>query len=136
MRAMGRWWKRVDERRMVAIILAENEDGEEREVEIPVEFEVCGTCEGKGKHVNPSIDSHGITEDEWGQWSPEEQETYLSGGYDVECYECSGKRVVPVPAESRMTDEQKTALEYATDFCWERLDDHRTQLMESGIHNP
>lgn len=135
MRAMGRWWKRVDERRMIAIVLAEGEDGEEREVEIPVEFEICGTCEGKGRHVNPSIDAHGITEDEWSQWSSEEQETYLSGGYDVECHECAGKRVVPVPAEARMTDEQKSALERATDMCWERLEDYRTSLMEDGIHD-
>lgn len=132
---MGRWWRRIDERRMLAFVAAEDEDGGEREVGIPVSFEVCGTCEGKGRHVNPSVDAHGITGDEWAQWSFEERETYLSGGYDVECYECAGKRVVPVPAEARMTGEQKEALEQATDFAWERLDDHRTRLMESGIHD-
>lgn len=135
MLAMGRWWQRVDERRMVAIVLAEDEEGEEREIEIPVEFEVCSTCGGKGKHANPSVDAHGITEDEWGQWSPEEQESYLSGGYDVECYECAGRRVVPVPVMARMTDEQKDALGRATDLCRDRLMDHRTRMLESGIHD-
>lgn len=133
MRAMGGWWRRIDERRMVAFLRVCDEEGNEIEVEIPVEFEVCGTCEGKGRHVNPSIDANGITEDEWGQWSYDEQETYLSGGYDVECYECDGKRVVPVPVESRMTDEQKEAFEFATDQRFERLADHRSYLMESGI---
>jgi len=133
MRAMGRWWKRIDERRMVAIVLVEGEDVCESEVEIPIEFGVCATCEGKGKHVNPAIDAHGITEDEWGQWSSDEQEDYLSGGYDVECHECAGRRVEPIPDEARMTDEQKDALEFATDRQYERLADHRTCLMESGI---
>jgi RecJ-like exonuclease len=133
MRVMGHWWNRIDERRMVAIILVDDGEGCETEVEIPIEFDVCDTCEGKGTHVNPSIDAHGITEDEWGQWDSDEQEFYMSGGYDVECHECAGKRVIPVPAETRMTDEQKTALEYATDCQYERLADHRTYLMESGI---
>jgi hypothetical protein len=126
---MGHWWKHLDEKKMVAIVIGENET----EVEIPITFDVCDTCEGKGTHVNPSIDAHGITEDEWCQWNSGEQEFYMSGGYDVECYECAGKRVVPVPAESRMTNEQKAALEFATDCQYERLTDHRTYLMESGI---
>ena len=135
MRAMGNWWTRLDEGRMVALILIDDGEGEEREVEIPVEFEVCGTCEGKGRHVNPSIDAHGITEDEWGQWSDDEQDLYLSGGYDVECHECAGRRVVPVPVEARMTDEQKDALKHAIDQQHEQLSDYRTQLMESGIYD-
>jgi len=130
MRAMGHWWARLDEKRMVAFVVGE--DGE-TEVEIPIAFEVCSTCDGQGRHTNPAIDAHGITEDEWGQWDSEEQEFYMSGGYDVECHECAGKRVVPVPAEARMTDEQKDALEFATDRQYERLADYRTQLMESGI---
>ena len=63
---------------------------------LPMKFKVCSTCNGKGTHVNPSIDSHGITEEEWNRdWSYEEQETYLSGGYDIACYECHGEKVVP-----------------------------------------
>lgn len=132
MRAMGCWWSRIDERRMVTFVIDKDGDAE---VEIPITFEVCGTCEGKGRHTNPSIDAHGITEDEWGQWDPEEQDLYISGGYDVECNECAGKRVVPIPDETRMTDEQKDALEFTTDQQYERLSDYRTQLMESGIHD-
>lgn len=135
MRAMGRWWNRIDERRMVAFILVDDGESDETEVEIPIEFGVCGTCDGKGRHVNPSIDAHGITEDEWGQWSSDEQEFYMSGGYDVECHECAGKRVVPIPVEAHMTDEQKKAWKFVTDYQQERLADHRTQMMESGIYD-
>ena len=130
MRAMGHWWGSLDERRMVATVIGE--DGE-TEVEIPVVFEMCSTCGGKGTHVNPSIDAHGISEDEWDQeWSSDEQEMYLTGGYDVECGECAGRRVVPVPAPA-LTDEQRTALSAALGRQDERLADHRTFLMESGL---
>lgn len=131
MRAMGHWWVRLDEKRMVAFVVGE--DGE-TEAEIPVAFEVCGTCDGQGRHTNPAIDAHGISEEEWDhEWSPDERELYMGGGYDVQCTECGGKRVVPVPTEARMTDEQKDALEFATDRQYERLADHRTFLMESGL---
>jgi hypothetical protein len=92
----------VDERRMIASVTLENEDGEEITAEAPVIFEVCGRCGGRGSHVNPSIDGHGITMEEWDQdWSEDEREGYLSGRYDVTCYECAGKRVVAVIDETR-----------------------------------
>lgn len=65
-------------------------------VSLPMYFVVCSTYNGKGKHVNPSIDAHGITAEEWDRdWSYEDREMYLDGFYDVSCYECGGKRVVP-----------------------------------------
>lgn len=135
MRAMGCWWNRIDEQRMVAFILIDDGEGPETEVEIPIEFGVCSTCDGKGRHVNPSIDAHGITEDEWEQWSSDEQEFYMSNGYDVECHECAGKRVVSIPVEAHMTDKQKKAWKFVTDCQQERLANHRTQMMESGIYD-
>lgn len=91
----------------------ELEDGECEEQEIPCRFEVCGRCQGKGTHVNPSIDGHGITMDEWWgpDWDDESREQYMSGGYDVSCEECGGLRVVEVPDEERMTEQQKRAVE-------------------------
>jgi len=78
----------------------ENEDGDTEVVELPAYYEVCPRCEGKGKHVNPSIDEHGITEEEWEHdWDEESREAYLSGRYDVTCHECGGKRVVKVVDE-------------------------------------
>lgn len=129
-RIMGHWWHRLDEGRMIAFIYGEDN---ETEFEIPIKFEMCGTCGGKGKHVNPSIDAHGITEDEWGQWDSEEQELYMSGGYDIECNECQGKRVIPVPVVTRLTDEQQKAFSYVLEQQDERLSDYKTYLMESGM---
>jgi len=70
----------------------------EEEVALPTKYEVCGRCEGKGTHVNPNIDGHGISQEEWDgpNWDQEEQEAYMSGRYDVSCYECHGTRVVKV----------------------------------------
>ena len=52
---------RVDEKRNLIILWEDDED----EVELELEWEVCPTCEGRGKHVNPSIDAHGISVQEF-----------------------------------------------------------------------
>ena len=99
------------EQTMMLEAAIETDDGEEV-INFPTKFEVCPTCDGKGTHVNPNIDSNGITSDEWANdWSPEDQETYLSGGYDVPCYECDGKRVVPEVDEDKCDDGLKAKLE-------------------------
>ena len=49
-----RWWNRVDSNHMLAEATLPTEDGEE-EVEAKVHFEVCPTCEGRGKYVNPML---------------------------------------------------------------------------------
>lgn len=65
-------------------------------VTLRMKFEVCPLCNGKGRHVNPSIDAHGICADEWDRdWSYEDRESYMSGAYDVTCYECNGNKIVP-----------------------------------------
>lgn len=62
----------------------------------PCQMQVCGTCDGKGKHVNPSIDSHGISAAEWEEdWDEDDRDDYIGGLYDVTCYECHGANVVP-----------------------------------------
>ena len=96
------WYDNFDECTMIATIdeLEFNGNIKER-ISVFCRFEVCPTCEGKGSHVNPSIDSHGITGEEWDRdWSYEDRENYMTGFYDVDCYECHGKRVVPVPDEN------------------------------------
>ena len=81
----------------------ENDEGEEITAKLPAEYEVCSRCQGRGTHVNPNIDGHGISEDEWNgpDWDEDSRQTYLSGGYDVTCEECRGLRVVLVVDESR-----------------------------------
>ncbi len=93
-----------------------NDDGEEVEYELAAKYEICPRCEGSGSHTNPSIDSHGITSEEWERdWDDESREMYFNGGYDVTCYECKGERVVLEVDEEQInnygTPEQKKMLE-------------------------
>lgn len=99
-----KWWESLNEKTMTAVV--ELPDGEEvdEEVDVPFKWEVCGTCEGKGSHVNPSIDSHGLTAEDFAEDS-DFAEDYHAGVYDVPCAECAGLRVVPVPDESRCSPE-------------------------------
>lgn len=91
-------------------IITGNED-EDVYIAFQCKMEVCSTCCGTGKHVNPSIDSHGITASEWAEeWDEEGREAYLSGAYDVTCYECGGSNVVPILCPIDPKDEIRTKL--------------------------
>lgn len=116
------WYKDLDEGRMCATITHEDDDGDEHEVEVPIRFEVCGTCDGRGQHVNPGVDAHGITESEMYELGPDFERDYFSGVYDVTCYDCKGKRVVPVVDDRRLTLEQAVA--------WARVQDIIADLAE------
>ncbi|MFA5508675.1 MAG: hypothetical protein WC423_24840 [Vulcanimicrobiota bacterium] len=85
----SRWFSSIDEQRMQAMVSL----GEEERA-VPFRWGVCPTCEGKGRHVNPSIDSGGIGGETFHE-DPDFAEDYLRGVYDVPCYECAGRRVVP-----------------------------------------
>lgn len=63
------------------------------EVELPTKTIVCPTCNGHGKHVNPSIDCDGLTAEDFDN-DPDFRGDYLRGTYDVTCYECGGRNVV------------------------------------------
>lgn len=92
----------IDEHRMVMKIELLDDETAEYEAELPIHFEVCDRCRGKGTHTNPSIDGHGISAEEWANdWDDESREMYMNGGYDVSCEECGGRRVVPVVDEDR-----------------------------------
>jgi hypothetical protein len=62
---------------------------------VPIRWEPCYTCEGRGTHVNPSVDCNGLTADDFAE-DPDFADEYFSGVYDVQCYGCGGKRVEPV----------------------------------------
>jgi hypothetical protein len=96
------------------------------EIALPATFDVCETCRGKGSHVNPSIDSHGLTAEDFAE-DPEFREDYVSGRYDVPCAECAGRRVVPVVDETRATPEQ---LKAATEAMQAHYDDQRQRWHE------
>lgn len=60
------------------------------QVPLPTRWEVCDVCNGDGTHVNPSIDCHGLTPDDFAE-DPDFAEEYLSGTYDVPCNKCQGR---------------------------------------------
>ena len=96
------WYVFVEQTMTLVVQDDEDEDGE---FEVPAKYEVCGLCGGKGTHVNPSIDSDGITSDEWAEWDEDAREGYLSGRYDVPCARCGGNRVVPTINEDACSPE-------------------------------
>jgi hypothetical protein len=74
------------------------EDGIEVEnpVFVSVTMHVCGTCNGKGTIVHPSIDGNGLTREDFDN-DPQFEEDYFDGVYDIRCTECEGLRVVAEP---------------------------------------
>jgi len=108
--ANGKWYKSLDQNRMVVTVTVCGEDDEgydiEEDVEFPFKYEVCGLCEGKGTHVNPSIDAHGISANEFYE-DPDFGEDYMSGRYDVTCYRCGGSNVEPEMDTEHFGEQQK-----------------------------
>ena len=80
-------------------------DEDYEEIELPAKYAVCGTCEGKGTHVNLGVDGHGLSAEDFDQ-DPDFREEYFSGAYDVRCEECAGERLVTVIDEEACTAEQ------------------------------
>lgn len=93
------------------VIYIENEEGDDsEEIEIPTKFEVCYTCRGKGSHVNPSVDGHGLTREDFDE-DPDFKEAYFAGRYDVACYTCKGLRVVEVEDFDAMEPKLRARVE-------------------------
>jgi hypothetical protein len=109
--------KELDESRMLAGVMDEDGDGEEL-LKVPFHFGVCETCDGRGSHVNPSIDSGGLSADDFAE-DPDFAESYFRGAYDVTCYTCDGRRVTPIldwPEHGPLAEAKKRA-----DACEEDL---------------
>jgi len=87
---------------------------------------VCSSCHGHGKYVNPAIDSHGISVDEFYE-DPEFAGAYMSGVYDVRCDECQGENVVDEFSDPEVQDRWM-------DWLNSMYEDARTQRAESGYY--
>ena len=81
-----------------------HDDGSEEK--LPTRWVVCPVCEGKGTHVNPSIDAGGLTFDDD---DPAFLEEYMRGTYDVTCYTCKGRTTIRDVDWEAMTEEQTAA---------------------------
>lgn len=95
------------------------------EIELPTTMEVCHTCEGKGTTVNPAIDGHGISSEEFAE-DPDFAEAYFRGDYDVQCRTCGGRNVVPEVDWSRMSAEHRRA--YKIQLSEEAADDRMAEM--------
>ena len=108
-------------------------DGDE--LILPAVFQVCPHCNGEGSHVNPAVDGHGLTSDDFAE-DPDFAEEYMSGSYDVPCSRCSGERVVPVVDESALTPDQlaewRAHLSAEQDYRSEVACERRLRMAECG----
>jgi hypothetical protein len=93
----------------------EDEEGCEHKEELPGRYEVCERCRGRGVHDHEAF-SDGITAEDFAE-DPDFAEQYHKGWYDVPCSVCHGRRVVLVPEEENLSDDQKEAL----DRYWEKI---------------
>ena len=92
-------------RKSVLEVVWENPDGEEVTVKLPANKEICSRCDGDGTIVNPNIDGHGISSEEWeNEWDEDSREMYMSGGFDVTCPLCKGEKFLLVPDEGQIID--------------------------------
>jgi len=82
------------DRVLIAALVKALDGKDEVTLTLPSKFEVCGECQGKGSHVNPSIDAGGLTREDLYE-DPDFAEAYFGGVYDVTCYTCGGERVTP-----------------------------------------
>lgn len=78
----------------MAIVLYRDGDSiEEQEIHLPVKFEICSTCRGKG---SSSSYLGAFTREDMDEMGEEFFEDYRRGNYDRACDECKGLRVVEV----------------------------------------
>lgn len=86
-------------------------------------YEVCNVCDGRGSHVNPSIDSHGLSADDFAE-DPDFADNYWRGNYDVPCYQCGGSRVIPIPDDD---DPNKAAYDEAVEGHYESMREYEAE---------
>ena len=118
------WWERFDEKQMVLVVMKDDED----ECYIPAEWSVCGVCNGRGVHVNPSIDSHGIGSEEFAE-DLDFAAAYHRGVYDQPCVSCRGRRVMPVVAEDASDEHKALAAKTSVDFYEGQVEDWHAREM-------
>ena len=102
----GTWYDSFDQKTMTLTVYLYDDDDNEIEADFPAKYSVCSLCDGTGTHVNPGIDAGGISESDFDD-DPDFRESYMSGVYDVPCYECNGTRVVPEIESTHFNDKQK-----------------------------
>jgi hypothetical protein len=108
----GKWYDHISEKNMTICVILFDDDENEFEAFFPFNYKICDLCQGKGRHVNPGIDSEGITGSEMEELGSEFEETYFSGGFDVDCYRCNSKRVEPEIDEEEVNRSEELKKNY------------------------
>lgn len=89
---------------------------------------ICPVCDGEGKTVNPNIDAHGLTAEDFRE-DPDFAEDYRSGLYDITCAACNGLRVVKRQhlrqLEQNAEDRRLAARENGDFDSWRVAGDYR-----------
>ena len=108
----------IDARAMTATLVVYNEEADEEDfLTVYLRWAVCPLCDGKGHHVNPSIDANGLSAEDFAE-DPDFREDYFSGTYDVPCYQCGGLRVVVEPDPDRNLPETLAAYDRQAEEAW------------------
>jgi hypothetical protein len=143
-----KWYDFINENNMVATIrleriletcddedeflkLLEKSNIENLELEVPIMFYVCPICEGKGRYVNPDIDSNGLTYRDFEDY--EFRENYFSGMYDIKCNECDGKRVVPEIDYDLLDEDMRQIVNYIDSWKEQRIQAKYQRVYELKI---
>ena len=120
-RARDRWYNQFNPDKMTATYnwyKETNDEDDGEEVTVPCKYAVCPTCNGKGTHVNPSIDCNGLTASDF-EDDPGFMEDYFSGVYNETCYGCGGRNVVPIPDIDRFPSKfEKLAAKFQAQFTY------------------
>jgi hypothetical protein len=106
----GNGYTVVENGNFVEINLWEDEAGDSVPVRLPAEYKVCSVCRGKGTHVNPNIDRHGLSREDFDE-DPDFREDYMNGRYDMVCNGCKGERVQAWPDWKRVDPALRARVE-------------------------
>ena len=91
---------------------------DDKHIIVSAEYDVCPDCDGKGKYVNPSIDSHGLSSEDFAE-DPDFQEDYFSGRYDITCRSCGGRNVILVPTTPKGKQQVEDILQEENEYRME-----------------
>jgi excinuclease UvrABC ATPase subunit len=87
-------------------------DDEGAEEQLPLKWEICGCCEGRGKS---SAYLGAFTREDMDEEGPEFMEDYMAGHYDRACDDCGGSGKVQVVDYDKLTADQKKQYDDAVD---------------------
>lgn len=103
------------EKMLIQTLLDAMDDGEITRCRIAYEWEICESCRGDGYH---SKHLGVISHEQWNEWSDQDQDFYMSGGYDKKCDRCDGSGKIKVlDTESLPEDVQEYIDSYYKDVA-------------------